>query len=62
MTTDKPVKSRTEQAAIRTALEDAELRAILIIRGTLAPLAPDAQQRVLEYIDARLEGKPGGAA
>ena len=44
------VKNRSEADAIRTALDEPDIRAFVIVAGTLRPLTPRGRRRVLEYV------------
>jgi hypothetical protein len=44
------VKNRSEAEAIKAALDEPDIRAFVIIAGTLRPLTPRGRKRVLDYV------------
>jgi hypothetical protein len=44
------VKDRQEAAAVRAAMDDAEVRAFVLIVGTLLPLSEGGRRRVLQFV------------
>jgi hypothetical protein len=44
------VRDKQERDAIRRAIEDSEVRAIVVVIGTLLPFSDRARQRMITYV------------